>query len=136
MARIAGVNIPTQKRAVIALTYITGIGPAKAKEICTKVGIPAERRVHQLTDAEVVKIREVIDQDYTVEGDLRRTQAMNIKRLMDLGCYRGLRHRKGLPVRGQRTHTNARTRKGPKKTAGAIKRLAAPTKRPAPKPAG
>lgn len=112
MARIAGVNIPTQKRAVIALTYITGIGPAKAKEICAKVGIPAERRVHQLTDAEVVKIREVIDQDYTVEGDLRRTQAMNIKRLMDLGCYRGLRHRKGLPVRGQRTHTNARTRKG------------------------
>ena len=112
MARIAGVNIPTQKRAVIALTYITGIGPAKAKEICAKVGIPAERRVHQLTDAEVVKIREVIDQDYTVEGDLRRAQAMNIKRLMDLGCYRGLRHRKGLPVRGQRTHTNARTRKG------------------------
>ncbi len=112
MARIAGVNIPTQKRAVIALTYITGIGPAKAKEICAKVGIPAERRVHQLTDAEVVKIREVIDQDYTVEGDLRRTTAMNIKRLMDLGCYRGLRHRKGLPVRGQRTHTNARTRKG------------------------
>ncbi len=112
MARIAGVNIPTQKRAVIALTYITGIGPAKAKEICAKVGIPAERRVHQLTDAEVVKIREVIDQDYTVEGDLRRTTAMNIKRLMDLGCYRGLRHRKGLPVHGQRTHTNARTRKG------------------------
>ena len=106
MARIAGVNIPTQKRAVIALTYITGIGPAKAKEICAKVGIPAERRVHQLTDAEVVKIREVIDQDYTVEGDLRRTTAMNIKRLMDLGCYRGL------PVHGQRTHTNARTRKG------------------------
>jgi small subunit ribosomal protein S13 len=112
VARIAGVNIPTQKRAVIALTYITGIGPAKAKEICAKVGIPAERRVHQLTDAEVVKIREVIDQDYTVEGDLRRTVAMNIKRLMDLGCYRGLRHRKGLPVHGQRTHTNARTRKG------------------------
>ena len=113
MARIAGVNIPTQKRVVIALTYITGIGPAKAKEITTKVGIPAERRVSQLTDAEVVRIREVIDQDYTVEGDLRRETAMNIKRLMDLGCYRGLRHRKGLPVRGQRTHTNARTRKGP-----------------------
>jgi small subunit ribosomal protein S13 len=112
VARIAGVNIPTQKRVVIALTYITGIGPAKAKEITTKVGIPAERRVSQLTDAEVVKIREVIDQDYTVEGDLRRETAMNIKRLMDLGCYRGLRHRKGLPVRGQRTHTNARTRKG------------------------
>ena len=113
MARIAGVNIPTQKRVVIALTYITGIGPAKAREITTKVGIPAERRVSQLTDAEVVRIREVIDQDYTVEGDLRRETAMNIKRLMDLGCYRGLRHRKGLPVRGQRTHTNARTRKGP-----------------------
>ena len=112
MARIAGVNIPTQKRVVIALTYITGIGPAKAKEITTKVGIPAERRVSQLTDAEVVRIREVIDQDYTVEGDLRRETAMNIERLLDLGCYRGLRHRKGLPVRGQRTHTNARTRKG------------------------
>ena len=115
MARIAGVNIPTNKRVVIALQYIHGIGPAKAKEITTKVGIPAERRVSQLTDAEVVRIREVIDQDYTVEGDLRRETAMNIKRLMDLGCYRGLRHRKGLPVRGQRTHTNARTRKGPAK---------------------
>ncbi|MBK8159381.1 30S ribosomal protein S13 [uncultured Dongia sp.] len=112
MARIAGVNIPTQKRVIIALTYITGIGPKKASEICTKVGIPAERRVHQLTDAEVGKIRETIDQDYMVEGDLRRQVAINIKRLMDLGCYRGLRHRKGLPVHGQRTHTNARTRKG------------------------
>ena len=112
MARIAGVNIPTQKRVIIALTYIHGIGNAKAKEIAAKVGIPAERRVSQLTDAEVVRIREVIDQDYNVEGDLRREVAMNIKRLMDLGCYRGLRHRKGLPVRGQRTHTNARTRKG------------------------
>jgi len=112
VARIAGVNIPTQKRVVIALTYITGIGPKKASEICTKVGIPAERRVHQLTDAEVGKIRETIDQDYMVEGDLRRQVAINIKRLMDLGCYRGLRHRKGLPVHGQRTHTNARTRKG------------------------
>ncbi|WP_374314182.1 30S ribosomal protein S13 [Dongia sp.] len=112
MARIAGVNIPTQKRVVIALTYITGIGPKKASEICTKVGIPAERRVHQLTDAEVGKIRETIDQDYMVEGDLRRQTAINIKRLMDLGCYKGLRHRKGLPVHGQRTHTNARTRKG------------------------
>ena len=122
MARIAGVNIPTQKRVVIALTYITGIGPAKAKEITTKVGIPAERRVSQLTDAEVVKIREVIDQDYTVEGDLRRETAMNIKRLMDLGCYRGLRHRKGLPVRGQRTHTNARTRKGPAKAIAGKKK--------------
>ena len=122
MARIAGVNIPTQKRVVIALTYITGIGPAKAKEITTKVGIPAERRVAQLTDAEVVRIREVIDQDYTVEGDLRRETAMNIKRLMDLGCYRGLRHRKGLPVRGQRTHTNARTRKGPAKAIAGKKK--------------
>jgi small subunit ribosomal protein S13 len=112
VARIAGVNIPTQKRVIIALTYITGIGPKKASEICAKVGIPAERRVHQLTDAEVGKIREAIDQDYMVEGDLRRQVAINIKRLMDLGCYRGLRHRKGLPVHGQRTHTNARTRKG------------------------
>ncbi len=113
MARIAGVNIPTQKRVLIALTYIHGIGRTKAQEICDKIGIPAERRVHQLTDDEVLRIREVIDREYRVEGDLRRQVAMNIKRLMDLGCYRGLRHRKGLPVRGQRTHTNARTRKGP-----------------------
>jgi len=99
----------------IGLTYIHGIGPSKAKEICGKVSIPAERRVNELTDDEVLRIREVIDSDYRVEGDLRRQVAMNIKRLMDLGCYRGLRHRKGLPVRGQRTHTNARTRKGPAK---------------------
>lgn len=112
MARIAGVNIPTNKRVEIALTYIYGIGRVKAKEICEKVGLPAERRVNQLTDAEVLQIRETIDRDYKVEGDLRREIAMDIKRLMDLGCYRGLRHRKGLPVRGQRTHTNARTRKG------------------------
>ena len=112
MARIAGVNIPTQKRVLIALTYIHGIGATKAREICEKVGIPAERRVSQLTDDEVVRIREAIDREYRVEGDLRREVAMNIKRLMDLGCYRGLRHRKNLPVRGQRTHTNARTRKG------------------------
>ena len=112
VARIAGVNIPTGKRVIIALQYIHGIGPKFAKEICTKVNIPAERRVNQLTDAEVLQIREAIDRDYVVEGDLRREVAMNIKRLMDLGCYRGLRHRKGLPVRGQRTHTNARTRKG------------------------
>ncbi|HEX6957662.1 MAG TPA: 30S ribosomal protein S13 [Ferrovibrio sp.] len=112
MARIAGVNIPTNKRVEIALTYIYGIGRVKAKEICEKVGLPAERRVNELTDAEVLQIREAIDRDYKVEGDLRREIAMNIKRLMDLGCYRGLRHRKGLPVRGQRTHTNARTRKG------------------------
>ncbi|HTO85640.1 MAG TPA: 30S ribosomal protein S13 [Methylomirabilota bacterium] len=113
MARIAGVNIPTQKRVLIGLTYIHGIGRTKAAEICTKIGIPPERRVHQLTDDEVLRIRELIDREYRVEGDLRRQVAMNIKRLMDLGCYRGLRHRKGLPVRGQRTHTNARTRKGP-----------------------
>jgi small subunit ribosomal protein S13 len=115
VARIAGVNIPTQKRVVIALQYVHGIGPHLAQEICQKVGIPAERRVNQLTDAEVLQIRETIDRDYQVEGDLRRNVAQNIKRLMDLGCYRGLRHRRGLPVRGQRTHTNARTRKGPAK---------------------
>jgi small subunit ribosomal protein S13 len=115
MARIAGVNIPTQKRVVIALQYIHGIGPHFAGEICEKVGIASNRRVSELTDAEVLQIREAIDRDYTVEGDLRRETSTNIKRLMDLGCYRGLRHRKGLPVRGQRTHTNARTRKGPAK---------------------
>ena len=115
MARIAGVNIPTNKRVIIALQYIHGIGPKNANEIMTKVGIPHERRVSQLTDQEVLQIREVIDRDYMVEGDLRREVAMNIKRLMDLGCYRGTRHRKGLPVRGQRTRTNARTRKGPRK---------------------
>jgi small subunit ribosomal protein S13 len=112
VARIAGVNIPTNKRVLIGLRYIYGIGPGKAEEICRKLDIPAERRVNQLTDSEVLKIREMIDREYRVEGDLRREVAMNIKRLMDLGCYRGLRHRKGLPVRGQRTHTNARTRKG------------------------
>ena len=113
MARIAGVNIPTQKRVEIGLTYIHGIGRHHALEICGKVGIPTERRVNELTDDEVIRIRECIDREFVVEGDLRREVAMNIKRLMDLGCYRGLRHRKGLPVRGQRTHTNARTRKGP-----------------------
>jgi small subunit ribosomal protein S13 len=112
MARIAGVNIPTNKRVVIALTYIHGIGNTKAKEITAKLNIAPERRVQDLTDSEVLQIRETIDADVTVEGDLRRQTAMNIKRLMDLACYRGLRHRKGLPVRGQRTHTNARTRKG------------------------
>jgi small subunit ribosomal protein S13 len=112
VARIAGVNIPTNKRVVIALQYIHGIGPHNADEICTKVNIPSERRVAQLTDAEILQIRETIDRDYVVEGDLRREVSMNIKRLMDLGCYRGLRHRRGLPVHGQRTHTNARTRKG------------------------
>lgn len=113
MARIAGVNIPTNKRVVIALQYIHGIGATKARDITTKVNIPGERRVNELSDAEVLQIREMIDRDHMVEGDLRRDVAMNIKRLMDLGCYRGLRHRRGLPVRGQRTHTNARTRKGP-----------------------
>ena len=115
MARIAGVNIPTNKRVVIALQYIHGIGPAKASEIVNKIGIDQGRRVSELTDAEVLQIRETIDRDYTVEGDLRRENSMNIKRLMDLATYRGLRHRRGLPVRGQRTHTNARTRKGPAK---------------------
>jgi small subunit ribosomal protein S13 len=113
VARIAGVNIPNQKRVPIGLTYIHGIGRSKALEICTRAGIPTDRRVHEMTDEEILKVRELIDREYTVEGDLRREVAMNIKRLMDLGCYRGLRHRKGLPVRGQRTHTNARTRKGP-----------------------
>jgi len=112
VARIAGVNIPTNKRVVIALTYIHGIGPSKAKEIVGKLNITSERRVQDLSDQEVLQIRETIDAAYTVEGDLRREVSMNIKRLMDLACYRGLRHRKGLPVRGQRTHTNARTRKG------------------------
>jgi small subunit ribosomal protein S13 len=124
VARIAGVNIPTQKRVEIALTYIHGIGRSKASEICGKVGIPSERRVNQLTDDEVVRIREAIDRDYLVEGDLRREVAMNIKRLMDLGCYRGLRHRKGLPVRGQRTSTNARTRKGPARPIAGKKKAA------------
>ena len=112
MARIAGVNLPTGKRVTIALRYIYGIGPTTAQEICTKIGIPDAKRVNELTDDEVLRIREIIDRDYNVEGDLRREVAMNIKRLMDLGCYKGLRHRKGLPVHGQRTHTNARTRKG------------------------
>ena len=112
VARIAGVNIPTNKRVVVALTYIHGIGPATAEKIVDKLGIDHARRVQDLTDQEVLQSRETIDADYQVEGDLRRDTAMNIKRLMDLACYRGLRHRKGLPVRGQRTHTNARTRKG------------------------
>ena len=122
MARIAGVNIPTAKRVVIALTYIHGIGDRKAKEICEKVGIPAERRVNELSDADVIQIRETIDADYLVEGDLRRETSMNIKRLLDMGIYRGLRHRRNLPVRGQRTHTNARTRKGPAKAIAGKKK--------------
>ena len=115
MARIAGVNIPTNKRVEIALQYIHGIGSRSARDIIGKVGIDPSRRVNELTDAEVLQLRETIDRDHSVEGDLRRETSMNIKRLMDLACYRGLRHRKGLPVRGQRTHTNARTRKGPAK---------------------
>ena len=122
MARIAGVNIPTAKRVVIALTYIHGIGDTKAKQICDKVGIAAEKRVNELSDAEVIQIRETIDADYLVEGDLRREVSMNIKRLMDMGIYRGLRHRRNLPVRGQRTHTNARTRKGPAKAIAGKKK--------------
>jgi len=123
LARIAGVNIPTNKRVLIALTYIHGIGRAKAREITSSLGIPTDRRVNQLSDDEVLKIRELIDRDYQVEGDLRRSVAMHIKRLMDLGCYRGLRHRRGLPVRGQRTHTNARTRKGPAKPIAGKKKV-------------
>ena len=122
MARIAGVNIPTNKRAVIALRYIHGIGPVNAVEIMDKVKIPHSKRVNELSDADVLAIREVIDRDYVVEGDLRREVSINIKRLVDLGCYRGTRHRKGLPVRGQRTHTNARTRKGPAKAIAGKKK--------------
>ena len=122
MARIAGVNIPTQTRVEIGLRYIHGIGPQVAKQIITQLGIDPTRRVSDLTDSEVIQIREVIDRDFLVEGDLRRDVAMNIKRLMDLGCYRGLRHRKSLPVRGQRTHTNARTRKGPAKAIAGKKK--------------
>jgi small subunit ribosomal protein S13 len=122
VARIAGVNIPTNKRVIIALQYIHGIGPKFARQIVTKVGIADDRRVNQLSDAEVLQIREAIDAEYRVEGDLRREVSMNIKRLMDLGCYRGLRHRRSLPVSGQRTHTNARTRKGPAKAIAGKKK--------------
>ncbi|EKE43418.1 30S ribosomal protein S13 [Oceaniovalibus guishaninsula JLT2003] len=122
MARIAGVNIPTAKRVPVALTYITGIGPSAARTICDATGIDQSRRVNELSDAEVLKVREYIDENLTVEGDLRRETQMNIKRLMDLGCYRGLRHRRNLPVRGQRTHTNARTRKGPAKAIAGKKK--------------
>jgi small subunit ribosomal protein S13 len=122
VARIAGVNIPTAKRVEVALTYIHGIGQSQAKKIVDKVGIAAKMRVSELSEADVIRIREVIDKEFTVEGDLRREVAMNIKRLMDLGCYRGLRHRRGLPVHGQRTHTNARTRKGPSRPIAAKKK--------------
>ncbi|MEM6466336.1 MAG: 30S ribosomal protein S13 [Pseudomonadota bacterium] len=122
MARIAGVNIPTNKRIHIALTYIHGIGRNSAEQICDATGIDTSRRVNELSDSEVLQIREHIDANFMVEGDLRREKSMNIKRLMDLGCYRGLRHRRGLPVRGQRTHTNARTRKGPAKAIAGKKK--------------
>ena len=122
MARIAGVNIPTQKRVIISLQYIAGIGATNSAQICTALNIDASRRVNQLSDAEVLAVREYIDANFTVEGDLRREVTMNIKRLMDLGCYRGLRHRRNLPVRGQRTHTNARTRKGPAKAIAGKKK--------------
>jgi len=123
VARIAGVNIPSNKRVVIALRYIYGIGPQRAVDICRKVNIESAKRVNELTEPEIIQIREIIDQEYVVEGDLRREVSMNIKRLMDLGCYRGLRHRKRLPVRGQRTHTNARTRKGPAKAIAGKKKV-------------
>jgi small subunit ribosomal protein S13 len=123
LARIAGVNIPTNKRVLIGLTYIHGIGRTKAREICEKVGIADSQRVSQLTDDEVLRIRELIDREFQVEGELRRAVSMNIKRLVDLGCYRGLRHRRGLPVHGQRTHTNARTRKGPAKPIAGKKKV-------------
>jgi|TARA_B110000305_G_scaffold122707_1_gene137408 small subunit ribosomal protein S13 len=122
VARIAGVNIPTNKRVLIALRSIHGIGPSKAVEICNKVNIENTKRVNQLSDSEVIQIREAIDADYIVEGDLRRQVSMNIKGMMDLGCYKGLRHRRGLPVRGQRTSTNARTRKGPAKAIAGKKK--------------
>ena len=122
MARISGVNIPTGKRVVIALTYIHGIGRTTSEDICKKVNVPPERRVNQLGDDELGRIRDIIDNDHKVEGDLRRERGINLKRLMDLGCYRGLRHRRGLPVRGQRTHTNARTRKGPAKAMAGKKK--------------
>jgi small subunit ribosomal protein S13 len=122
LARIAGINIPTGKRTVIALTYIHGIGRTTAIKICAACGIADERRVNELSEDEITRIRDMVDQDYTVEGELRRDIVMNIKRLMDLGCYRGLRHRRGLPVRGQRTHTNARTRKGPSKAIAGKKK--------------
>ena len=122
MARFSGVNIPTQKRVEISLTYIHGIGRKSAVDICSKAGIPTDKRLNQLNEDEITKIRDIIDKDYIVEGDLRRKTAMDVKRYLDLGCLRGLRHRKNLPVRGQRTHTNARTRKGPAKAIAGKKK--------------
>jgi len=124
MARIEGVDLPRDKRIEISLTYIFGIGRTSAKQICDKAGIDSSTKTERLSDGEVVRLREIIENDYRVEGDLRRTISQNIKMLMDIGCYRGLRHRRGLPVRGQRTHTNARTRKGPAKTIAGKKKLA------------
>jgi len=124
MARIAGIDLPRNKRIGIALTYIFGIGRSLAREICLKADVDADVKTDVLADAEVVRIREIIERDYKIEGDLRRDVSQNIKMLMDIGCYRGLRHRRGLPVRGQRTHTNARTRKGPKKTVAGKKKPA------------
>jgi small subunit ribosomal protein S13 len=125
MARIAGVDLPRHKHIAFALPYLDGVGHALAREICQRTGIPANKLTEELTENEIKKIRELLESDYKVEGDLRREVQMNIKRLMDLGCYRGLRHRKGLPVNGQRTHTNARTRKGPRK--GVLSRARKPT---------
>jgi small subunit ribosomal protein S13 len=122
LARIAGINLPTNKRVIIALTYIHGIGKVASKQICSSVGIDESKRINEISDSEIMSIREHIDNNMIVEGDLRREKSMNIKRLMDLGCYRGLRHRRGLPVRGQRTHTNARTRKGPAKAIAGKKK--------------
>ncbi|MGD8399794.1 MAG: 30S ribosomal protein S13 [Bacillota bacterium] len=119
MARIAGVDLPREKRVEIALTYIYGLGRTTSNEVLAKTGVNPDTRVRDLTEEEVTKLREVIDRDYKVEGDLRREESLNIKRLIEIGSYRGLRHRRGLPVRGQRTKTNARTRKGPKRTVGA-----------------
>jgi len=116
MARISGIDLPRDKRIEVALTYIYGIGPARAAEVLAKTGIDADIRVKNLTEEQEAKLRDVIEHDYLIEGDLRRETAMNVKRLIEIGCYRGLRHRRGLPVHGQRTKTNARTRKGPKKT--------------------
>lgn len=136
MARIAGVDLPNEKHIVVGLTYIFGIGNSTARRIIQMTGVKAETRVKALTEEETARLRQVIENQFKVEGARRSEVAMSIKRLMDIGAYRGLRHRKQLPVRGQRTRTNARTRKGPKKTAGAVRKVAVAAKRPAPKPAG
>ena len=136
MARVAGVDLPRDKRGEVAITYIYGLGRATARRVLTMARIDVHRRGREWSEEEVARIREIIEHEHKVEGDLRREMAMNIKRLMDIGAYRGLRHRKNLPARGQRTRTNARTRKGPKKTAGAMRKVTAAPKKPAPKPAG